>query len=526
MRDFQTTGRSAVYAANGMCATSHPLAAGVAIDVLKSGGNAVDAALAGAVLLGFCEPQMTGLGGDLFALVSPGPGSEVAALNASGRAPAGLSAQTLREAGCTAMPVAAPEAVTIPGAVDGICALSERFGRLGLETLLAPAIRYAEEGVPVAPRVAFDWGRATDRLQGPARGRFLFDGAAPSTGALFRAPGQAEVLRRIAREGRSAFYEGEIADDMLAALACAPHTAEDFAANTPEWGAPISGRYGTWEVLEHPPNGQGTAALLLLDILSEFDLSALDPLGADRVHLEAEATKLAYDARDRFVADAAYMADPARLQREGLGPALAGQIAPDRAIGDPRPRSEEVHRDTIYITVVDRDRMAVSLIYSIFHSFGAGLASPRFGILLHNRGAGFSLEEGHPNGAGGGKRPLHTILPGMVRQNGEVTMPFGVMGGPYQCTGHARLVTNLAAYGMDLQAALDAPRAFADIASGDLLVERGYGSGVRAELAARGHRVAESPSAIGGAQAIRIDHEAGILTGASDPRKDGIALGY
>jgi gamma-glutamyltranspeptidase/glutathione hydrolase len=355
---------------------------------------------------------------------------------------------------------------------------------------------------------------------------FLSYGAALPAGARFRAPGQAEVLRRIARHGRSAFYEGEVADDMLAALAGAPHTADDFAADSPDWGVPISGQHAGWEVLEHPPSGQGTAALLLMDILAQFDLAALDPLGADRVHLEAEATRLAYDARDRFVADIAHMPDPERLQRPGLGAALAALIDPSRAMPDPRPRSEEVHRDTVYITVVDRDRMAVSLIYSIFHSFGAGLASPRFGILLHNRGAGFTLEDGHPNEAAGGKRPLHTILPGMVRQNGEVTMPFGVMGGPYQCTGHARLITNLAAYGMDLQEALDAPRAFADNSTGELLIERGYAAEVRSELAARGHNVVESPSAIGGAQAIRIDHAAGLLTGASDPRKDGIALGY
>jgi gamma-glutamyltranspeptidase/glutathione hydrolase len=424
------------------------------------------------------------------------------------------------------MPVASPEAVTIPGAVDGICGLSERFGRLGLDAVLEPAIRYAEEGVPVAPRVAFDWARATDRLQGPARKLFLMGGASPATGQVFRAPGQAEVLRRIARDGRSAFYEGEVADDMLSALDGGPHNAADFAENRPDWGAPIAGGYAGWDVLEHPPNGQGTEALLLLDVLSEFDLAALDPLGVDRAHLEAEATKLAYDARNRFVADAAHMPDPARLQRPGLGAALARLVDPARAMGAPQPIAEEVHRDTIYITVVDRDRMSVSLIYSVFHSFGAGLASPRFGILLHNRGAGFSLTPGHPNEAGPGKRPLHTILPGMVRENGVVTLPFGVMGGPYQCTGHARLITNLATYGMDLQESLDAPRAFADIATGELLIERGYDPAVREGLAARGHRVVESPSAIGGAQAIRIDHDAGLLVGASDPRKDGIALGY
>ncbi|NBC97050.1 MAG: gamma-glutamyltransferase, partial [Deinococcus-Thermus bacterium] len=315
MRDFQKPGRSAVYAANGMCATSHPLAAATAVDVLKAGGNAADAALAGAVLLGICEPQMTGLGGDLFALVHPGPGADVVALNGSGRAAAGAYADALRAEGHATVPVASPHAVTIPGAVDGICALSARFGRLGLDGVLAPAIRYAEEGVPVAPRVAFDWARAADRPQGRARDLFLKDGAPLRPGEIFRAPGQAEVLRRIAAEGRSAFYEGEIAEDMLEALAGGPHTAGDFAANAPDWGTPIATTHAGWEVLEHPPNGQGTAALLLLDILAELDIARLDPLSAERAHLEAEATRLAYDARNRFVADPSAMADPARLQR-------------------------------------------------------------------------------------------------------------------------------------------------------------------------------------------------------------------
>ena len=526
MRDFQKPGRSAVYASEGICATSHPLGAATAIDVLKRGGNAVDAALAGAVVLGLCEPQMTGLGGDLFALVAQSPDAEIAAINASDRAPAALSAQALREAGYGRMPVDKAPAVTIPGAVDGVCMLSERFGRLGLDAVLAPAIHYAEAGVPVAPRVAFDWARATDRLQGPARDYFLLDGAAPRAGQIFRASGQAEVLRRIAAEGRRAFYEGEVADDMCAALAGGPHRAEDFAANAPDWVTPIRGGYGGWEVVEQPPNAQGAAALLLLDILAQFDLAAHAPFGADRAHLEAEATKLAYDARNRFLADPAHMADPYRLQRAGLGAELAALIDPVRAMPDPAPLAEAVHRDTIYITVVDRDRMVVSLIYSIFDSFGSGLASPRFGILLHNRGAGFSLAPGHPNEAGGGKRPMHTIIPAMVRQNGRIAMPFGVMGGPYQATGHARLITNLATYGLDLQEALDGPRAFADIAAGELLIERGYDRAVWQALAERGHKVVESPSAIGGAQAIWIDHAGGILIGASDPRKDGLALGY
>ncbi|MEM1430045.1 MAG: gamma-glutamyltransferase family protein [Pseudomonadota bacterium] len=526
MRDFQMPGRSTVYATNAMCATSHPLASATAIDILKSGGNATDAAIAAAVLLGICEPQMTGLGGDLFALVQPGPGADIVAINASGRAPQAASADALRAAGLDAMPRDQPAAVTIPGAVDGFCALSERFGKIGLDRCLAPAIHYAEEGVPVAPRVAADWAMFAQRLQGPARAQFLVNGAAPAPGTRFRAPGQAEVLRRIARDGRSAFYEGHVAADMLAALDGAPHTAEDFAATRSDWGTPISGTYGDWEVLEHAPNGTGAAALLLLDILKAFDLPAMDPFGTERAHIEAEATKLAYDARNRFIADLAHMPDPGRLQRPGLGASLASLIDPSRAMGDVAPLTEEMHKHTICLTIVDRDRMVVSLIYSIFDDFGSGISSPEYGILFHNRGSGFNLIPGHANEYGPGKRPMHTILPGMVRRNGEVTMPFCVMGGPYQATGHARLITNLVAYGMELQDALDGPRAFADIAKGALFVERGYDRAVFDGLAALGQNVQEAPQPIGGAQAIRLDLAEGLLVGASDPRKDGIALGY
>ena len=525
MRDFERPGRSPVLAADGLCATSHPLAAKVAIDALGRGGNAVDAALAGAVLLGLCEPQMTGLGGDCFVLLKPAGNEDVVALNGSGRAPAASSARALRDRGLDAIPVGSADAVTVPGAVDAFCALSERHGRLGLEDVLGPVIRYFEDGVPVAPRVAFDWARAAGTPQGTARDVYLAGGAPPAVGARFALPGQAEVLRRIARGGRAAFYAGEVAEDMVAALRAAGgvHTADDFAHAACDWGEPIAGPYRGVEILEHAPNGQGATALLMAAILSRFDLAALDPLGAARAHLESEAAKLAYDARDRIVADPDHTTHLARMLDPAFADRLAGLIDPRRAMPAAAPLTEALHRDTIYITVVDRDRMAVSLIYSIYHSFGSGIASDRFGILLQNRGAGFTLAEGHPNELGPGKRPMHTIIPGMLREGGRVTMPFGVMGGAYQPTGHARLVSNLVDFGMDPQTAIDAPRCFAD-ATG-LQVERGYADAVRAELAALGHDVRDADGPLGGAQAIRID-PSGYLEGASDPRKDGCALGY
>ncbi|UWQ19627.1 gamma-glutamyltransferase family protein [Jannaschia sp. M317] len=524
MRDFQTPGRSAVFATNGMVATSHPIGAQVALSTLMRGGNAVDAAIAGAIVLGVCEPQMTGLGGDCFVLVKPAGSDEVLAMNGSGRAPAGATGQSFRAQGLTKVPSTGARAVTTPGAVDAFCKLSDAHGALGLEDTLAPVIPYFEAGVPIAPRVAFDWHLARDRLQGGARDSYLFDGKAPSVGAHFALPGQAEVLRRIAAEGRDGFYKGEVAEDMVQCLQAdgGTHTLEDFNATVCNWTDPISGTYGGTELVEHPPNGQGATAILMGNILARFDIAGLDPIGARRAHLEAEAAKLAYDARNRFLADPDHDVS-ARMLSQATADALADLIHPKRAMAAAAPLTEAVHKDTIYITVVDRDGMAVSLIYSIFSSFGAGLASDKFGILFQNRGSGFNLTRWHPNELNPGKRPMHTIIPGMLRQNGRVTMPFGVMGGAYQPCGHIRFLSNMVDFGMDAQTAIDAPRTFAD--DGILKVERGYSDKVRAELYAMGHDVVVPDGPIGGAQSIRID-ASGYLEGASDPRKDGLALGY
>lgn len=523
MRDFQRPGRSAVFAENGICATSHPLAAQTAIKILQSGGNAVDAAIAGAVLLGIAEPQMTGLGGDCFVLLKP-PGQEkVIALNGSGRAPKGLSAARMREQGHSAVPVHGAEAVTMPGAVDAFCRLSTDWGTLPLSDLLAPAIHAADHGIPVAPRVAFDWALDAPTLQGRARDLFLLDGQPPRAGQIFRAPGQASVLRHIAKHGRAGFYEGEVAEDIIDSLRAlgGTHTLDDLAATECDYAEPVQGPYRGIDLLEHPPNGQGATAILLLKILSHFNISALDPFGAPRAHLEAEASKLAYDARNRFIADPWHTTRLAHMLSDDTAARLAALIDPKRAMANPVPLTEAIHKDTIYITVVDRDRMAVSLIYSIFHGFGSGLASNTFGINFQNRGAGFTLTEGHPNEAAGGKRPMHTIIPGMLMQNDRVTMPFGVMGGGYQPAGHARLVSNMVDFGMDPQSAIDGARSFA--APDGLQLERGYDDAARAELAAMGHAVTIPDTPLGGAQAIVLGD---VLQAGSDPRKDGIALGY
>lgn len=528
MRNFHAGGRSPVLGANGMVATSHPLAATEALNVLKSGGNAVDGAIAGAVLLGVCEPHMTGLGGDCFALIKPAGTEDVIALNGSGRAPAGLDADALRAKGMTTIEQEDAASITVPGAVDAFCRLAETHGKIGLDRVLAPAIRYFDEGVPLASRAAFDLASLGDHLTADAKRFYLKGGRPYGFGDLLRLPGQAEVLRRVAAKGRSAFYDGEVLDDMLAALQAkdAPHTAQDFTATEATWGTPIDGKYRSHRLIEHRPNGQGATAILLCNILAQFDIASLDPFGAERYHLQAEATRLAYDARNRFLSDPDHMTRLDHMLSVDTARSLAGLIDPNRAMPAPAPLAENVHKDTVLITVVDKDGMAISLIYSIFASFGSGVASPKFGILFQNRGCGFNLIAGHPNEAGPGKRPMHTIIPAMRASEDQIDMAFGVMGGQYQATGHAQMMSNLSDFGMDPQEAIDAPRAFADPMTGQLQVEDTLSEATCATLVDMGHKLIRPDGPIGGAQAIRIDAKRGLLIGASDPRKDGMAVGY
>jgi len=522
MRDFHFPGRSSVISRNGMCATSHPIAAKVAVDMLASGGNAVDSAIAAALVLGIAEPAMTGIGGDCFFLIKPAGTEDVVGLNGSGRAPLGLDASKLRATGHDVMPTYEASSVSIPGAIDAMLTMANDYGSKDRAEIFAPSIHYAQEGIPVAPRVAFDWKDMPSEMSGAAAKFFLHNGKAPKAGEIFRAPGQAEVLKKIASEGRSGFYEGEVAEDMVASLQAAGgvHSLDDFAKTKCDYVEPISGTYRDIELVELPPNGQGATAILMANILSNFDIASMDPRGALRAHLEAEAAKLAYDARNRFIADPTPRLD--HMLAQSTADEMASLIDPSQVMTSATELSESVHKETIYITVVDKDRMAVSLIYSVFHGFGSRIASDKFGILFQNRAAGFSLEEGHPNEAAGGKRPMHTIIPGMIRKNGRIIMPFGVMGGQYQSAGHARFISNISDFGMDPQEAIDAPRSFPQ--DGFLDVERGYSDSVRQELSDLGHDVRIPEVAIGGAQAIRIDDE--VLVGGSDPRKDGCALGY
>ena len=523
MRDLHLPGRSPVYATNGMAATSSPLASKVAIQILEAGGNAVDAAIAAAILQSLTEPAMTSIGGDCFVLLSK-PGEEVIALNGSGRAPAGLDAAKLREQRITKLERGSVHSVTIPGAIEAFCRLSADHGKLGLKAALAPSIYYMRAGIPVSDRNAVDWVMGAQHLQGDARKFYLNKGEPFKRGQIFAQPNQAEVLEIIADKGRDGFYDGPVMEDMLRSLQeyGGTHQAADFQNTACEYTQPVSGHYGDFELVEHPPNGQGATAILMTNMMAHFDIASMDPFGSERAHIEAEIAKLAYDARDRFIADQAtrmeHMLAPETAEK------LAALIDPKRAMDNLGKKADGIHKDTICLSVVDKDRMSVSMIYSCYTKFGSGIASSKYGINFQNRGMGFTLEKGHPNEAGGGKRPLHTIIPGMLRKDGETIAPFGVMGGGYQPNGHARFLSNIQDFGMDPQEAIDAPRSFAD--ADTLKLERGYSEEVIQKLADLGHNVTIPDEPIGGAQTVWIDEENGCLIGASDHRKDGLALGY
>lgn len=526
MRDFTLPGRSVAYGENGMAATSHPLATSTALDVLRSGGNAVDAAVAAVAVQCVVEPANTGIGGDCFALLAPA-GGDVVALNGSGRAPTAADPARLRAEGLEELG-ASVHSVTVPGAIDAWARLLEAHGSRGLDELLQPAIACAEDGFVVTPRVAWDWYRDGERLLRSAGGRvfYLPDDRAPVVGQKVRLPALAATLRRIAAEGPDAFYRGELAQRMVAFLEAegGGHTLDDFATAQGEFVAPISTAYGGLEVYECPPNGQGVITLLMLNILAGFDLGGLEPQGAERLHLQAEATRLAYRDRDACLADPAQAEVPlGRLLDRGYAAELARLIDRERAL-PALPPPLAAHSDTVYLTVVDRERNAVSFINSLFEGFGSGLVCPETGVLFHNRGACFSLEPAHPNELAPGKRPMHTIIPALATRDGRAEMAFGVMGGHYQPVGQTQVLTDIVDYGRDPQQALDAPRSFAY--GGVLQVEPGVPAATVEGLRRRGHEVVPSGKPLGGGQMIVIDHQRGVLCGGSDPRKDGLALGY
>ncbi|MGA0531820.1 gamma-glutamyltransferase [Hansschlegelia sp. KR7-227] len=529
MRDLFRPGRSVAYGCEAMIATSHTLATAAGLSVLREGGNAVDAALAAVAVQCVVEPQMTGIGGDCFVLYAPANG-DVVALNGSGRAPAAATVAKLGEFGLTGdIPQTSPHAITIPGAISGWTKLHGDYGSVPLDRLFRDAIAYAENGYPVTQRVAADWALAAPLLAQDegARSAFLAGGHALREGDRHAQPKLAERFREIARDGAAAFYRGEVAESLVRRLKALGglHTLDDFAeAETAAFYAtPIKGEFRGYDVYQCPPNGQGVAALMILNILGGFELLDDLPL-AERIHLHAEATKLAYHHRDALVGDFDHLPHPVEtLLSDETTAILRRRLRRETAMA-PSLWHEPEHKDTVYLCVVDRDGNAVSFINSIFSSFGSTRYDPETGVLLHNRGASFRLIEGHPNAIGPKKRPMHTIIPAMLRKGGRNVMPFGVMGGHYQAAGHAAFLSGVLDRGLDLQAAIDAPRSFAF--DGVLSVEPTVDAGTIESLRSYGHKVAIAETPIGGAQAIWIDAEKGLLKGGSDPRKDGAAIGF
>jgi len=529
MRDLQMPGRSVVHALNGAAATSHPVSTLAAIETLRKGGTAVDAAIAACAVQCVVEPMSTGIGGDCFALVVPPGENQPVGLNASGPAPAGLTAEIARRDDGELVGLQSPHSVTIPGAVGGWVKLHARFGRLPWEQVMQPAIDAAADGFAITPRVAVDWEGAGGKLHdhAPAVEHYLRDGRYPRAGERFALPAMAKVLKAIASDGADGFYRGWVAEDLVETLNAVGgrHALSDFAEYSPEFVDPVSTDYRGHKVWQIPPNGQGTTTLLMLNILEGFDLTGLDPVGSERLHLETEASRLAYAARDAHIADPKFVDVPVeRLLSKDYAGRQRDRIRGDQMLTDVAELSGHVYRDTIYLTVVDSDRMVCSFINSLYYPFGSGLCGARSGMLLQNRGAGFSLVEGHPNCLAPRKRPRHTIIPALASRDGRPWLSFGVMGGDYQPVGQAHVLSNIVDFGMDVQEALDCPRAFYN--SGRLDLERGIGAEARAALAGLGYEITTPDMPWGGGQAIMMDWENGTLAAGSDPRKDGCALGW
>ena len=529
-------GRSVVRTSHAMVASSQPLASQAGLEILKGGGNAVDAAIAMAAVLNVTEPNMTGVGGDAFMMVYSAKTKKIEALNASGRAPRALTAERVAGLGHKQMPLSGMETITVPGAFDGWVTLLEKHGTMKLPDLLAPAIALAENGFPVIEKTVADWIPEVEKLRRmPASAStYLVNGEAPKPGDIFVQKNLARTLRTLAKGGRDAYYRGEIGRAIVDY--CQKNggylTMEDLAEHKSTWVEPISTTYRGHTLYEFPPNNQGLTALLLLNILEGVDLASMRNDPARYYHTLIEATKIAFADRNRYIADPAFAKVPVQelLSRDYAAKRRA-LINPDKAIDPPAYGEVKMGSDTTYFTVVDKDRNAVSFINSLFNSFGSGVVAGETGIMLHNRGTGFVLQAGHPNRLEPGKRPFHTLIPAMVFKDGRLLMTYGVMGGDIQAQGHAQVLINLIDRGLNLQQAIDAPRV-RYVSDRGVMLEDTLPPSVIAALVARGHERVLPPAGImhralmGGGQAIMIDPRTGALLGASDIRKDGLAIGY
>ncbi len=542
--------RSEVIAPHAMAATSHPLATQVALEVMRQGGSAVDAAIAANAALGLMEPTGNGIGGDLFAIVWDPKTKRLYGYNGSGRSPQSLTLEEFQRRGLKEIPPTGPLPVSVPGAVDGWFALHDRFGRLPMADNLAPAIRYAREGHPVHEVIAYYWGRSVPRLsQYPGfREQFTLDGRAPRKGELWKNPNLADTLQKIADGGRDAFYKGDIARTMDAYFRANGGflAYADLAAHQGEWVEPVSTNYRGVDVWELPPNSQGIAALQMLNVLEGYDFSKIAFGSPEHVHLFVEAKKLAFADRARFYADPAFQPAPVgKLVSKQYAAERRRLISPDKALREVQPGTPKQleEGDTIYLATADADGMMVSLIQSNYRGMGSGMAPPGLGFILQDRGemfvlAGCDAQPRHPNCYAPGKRPFQTIIPAFITRDGKPWVSFGVMGGAMQPQGHVQIVMNLVDFGMNLQEAGDAPRiqhegsteptgqgtAMSD--GGEVNLETGFPYGTVRALMRKGHRIVFADGPFGGYQAILRDPESGVYFGASESRKDGQAAGY
>ncbi len=538
-REFAS--RSEVVARNGMAATSVPLATQAALEILRAGGNAADAAIAANAVQCVLEPTGCGVGGDLFALVWDPVAKKLHGLNASGRSPASLALEEFTKRGLKRIPSHGPLPVSVPGCVDGWCELSAKFGKLPLARVLEPAVRYARDGAPVTELVAYYWGRSVGIL-GKFEGftaQMTLEGRAPRTGEIWRNANLANLLERIGKEGRDAFYAGDTArriEDYMQTQG-GFLTASDLAAHRSDWVEPVSVNYRGYDVWEIPPPGQGIAALQILNVLEGFDVAKMGFASIEYVHAFVEAKKLAFEDRARFYADP----DFARVPTKGL---LSDDYATKQRarIGDRAARTLEAGNpalqdgDTICLSTADSAGMMVSLIQSNYRGMGSGMTPGGLGFVLQDRGEMFDLEPGRANSYAPKKRPFHTIIPGFVTKDGEPILAFGVMGGATQPQGHAQIVVNLVDFGMNTQEAGDAPRILHDGSSeptgermsdgGKVSLEEGYAWEVVRGLIQKGHVIGWNLGDYGGYQAIRRDPKSGVYFGASESRKDGQAAGY
>jgi gamma-glutamyltranspeptidase/glutathione hydrolase len=534
--------RSEVIAPHGMAATSQPLATQVALDILKAGGSAVDAAIAANAALGLMEPTGNGIGGDLFAIVWDAEKKELVGLNASGRAPKAMTLEYFQDNGIETIPPFGPLPVSVPGAVDGWFELHGRYGRLDMKELLAPTIAYARDGFPVSEVIA-QYLQSNKKRIGHYPGfkeTFMPNGDVPKKGEMFRNPRLANTLEAIATKGRDEFYKGDIAKRIDAYMAEQGGLLnyDDMAAHESEWVTPVSTNYRGWDVYELPPNGQGIAALQILNILEGFDLQSMGFGSAEYIHTLVEAKKLAFEDRAKFYADMDFVDVPvetliskeyADKRRQLIDPKKASRQLP---AGDAKLENG----DTIYLTVADSDGNMVSLIQSNYRGMGSGMTPGDLGFVLQDRAELFALDASHANVVAGGKRPFHTIIPAFVMKDGEPLISFGLMGGAMQPQGHAQIIVNMIDFGMNLQEAGDAARVNhvgSSSPTGSIMTDGGvvhlestFDAKTRAALEAMGHSLGESDGGFGGYQAIMWDKEQGVYYGASEVRKDGQAAGY